>query len=194
MDYCGRTQAALANPNFLDNENQRIRLLKVLREEEQQTLFQLYGSKSSSKARTKSSAFSLELRTFANNLTERRRGFLDNRSAIYASALQEVEQEREVAFEVEAVREVQKSKSFSPLTFPGVYHYIFEFVDTGKLIASSPAYEHVLKALRSTLLGQKYGIRCQDAHSKFFLSREFMRSVKIPVGASEDINFIVSYI
>jgi hypothetical protein len=51
----------------------------------------------------------------------RRKAFQDTGNAVHSSTLQEVEQEREVAFEVETVREVQKPVHYSPLTFRGLH-------------------------------------------------------------------------
>ncbi|EHK96031.1 hypothetical protein M7I_8285 [Glarea lozoyensis 74030] len=45
----------------------------------------------------------------------RRKAFQDTGNAVHSSALQEVEQEKEVAFEVETIREVQKQEHYSPV-------------------------------------------------------------------------------
>ena len=191
MSYCYRTQTALENPEFLDRENQRRKLLEVLREEEHQTLPQLYGSKTSIKARTHQTTFSPAVQTYVNDLAERRAGFLDNGIAVHASAVHEVEQEREVAYEVEAIREVQKPNHFHPLGFPGLHSDILDFATTGKLSTKATAYENAFKAMGSTSLGQKFGIHRQDHRSKLFMSREFMRSVKMPALTPADVTFIV---
>ena len=73
-------------------------------------------------------------------LNVRRKGFQDSGNAVHGSALQEVEQEREVAFEVEVVREVEKPVHYSPLSFPGLHQDIIDFVKTGTLAARSGGY------------------------------------------------------
>ena len=192
MDYCSRAQAALVNPQFLEDERHRNRLLEVLREEENRKLVSLYRPKPSTKALPKSAKFCPELKGFADDLHDRRKGFCDNGNAVHASALQEVEQEREVAFEVEAVREVHRPRSFSPLPFPGLHKDIFQFVQTGTLLAPSPAYQQVFHALRLTSVGLKFGLRLSSNPSGLFVSTEFPRSVRISMGEVGDVNYIVS--
>lgn len=95
VDFCQRTQAALDNPDFLHDKGQRDAYLGVLRQKERQTLEQLYKPMSKSKATSfvpscsKVSSYITELKTL-------RRGFRDTGKAVHGSALQEVEQEREV--------------------------------------------------------------------------------------------------
>jgi hypothetical protein len=60
-----------------------------------------------------------------------RKGFQDNVNAVHGSALQEVEQEREVAFEVQQIREVQKPIHYSPFTYPRLHKDIASFAKTG---------------------------------------------------------------
>ena len=124
-------------------------------------------------------------------LNNRRRDFRDLGNAVHGSALQEVEQEREVAFEVEAVRKVQKPIHYPPLQFPGLHKDIRRFVETGRLAAGCGGYEHAFSALRRTALGLKYGFRSEAMISNLFVSKEFAKTVKMPMGRLND-NFIVS--
>jgi len=195
VDFCRRAQAAKDNPDFLDNTSQRDKYLEVLRHAEHQTLEQLYSPKPKSKPKPKpaviSGNFSPEIVALMQELDSGRKGFQDTGNAIHASALQEVEQEREVAFEVEAVREPQKSVHYSPLSFLGTHRDIFHFAETGRLPVKPVGYEHAFVALRRTTLGRKHKIRSAATHSNFFVSKEFTRTVSMPNGASND-NFLVS--
>jgi hypothetical protein len=91
-----------------------------------------------------------------------------------SSALAEVEQEREVEFEVEQVRENQKRGEFSPLSFPGLDPYIARFVKTGHLDNRGPFVE-AFNFIGTTKIGQKYGV-CGTGNP-LFVSLEFTKTV-----------------
>lgn len=105
----------------LCSTDQRDAYLGALRQREQQTLEQLYEPRRKLKSAPTPGSLSPEIAAFMKELNIRRKCFQDNGNAVHGSALQEVEQEREVAFEVEAVREVQKPVYYSPLSFPGLH-------------------------------------------------------------------------
>jgi hypothetical protein len=92
-------QAALDNQNFLVDSDHRKAYLRSLRQIEQQTLEQLYGLNTKAKSSTTAGKSSLAVAAFMKELNMRRESFQDNGSAVQGSALQEVEQEREVAYE-----------------------------------------------------------------------------------------------
>lgn len=182
VDFCNRVQAALENPDFLKDVTQREAYLGVLRQQEQQTLQQLYKPAKKPKATTVKTIYGPAVGTFVKELNNRRKMFQDTGIAVRSSALQEVEQEREVAFEVETVQERQKPTHYSPLHFPGLHRDIIRFVETGRLAAGSAGYEHVLVALRRTTLGQKHGVSPDSSDTKLFVSTEFARTVNMPSG------------
>lgn len=189
-DFCRRQQAALDNRDFLVDAAQRAAYLDEIRQTEQQTLTKLYGPR----LKPKSANFkpsSPQGAAYMKELNFRRKGFQDTGNAVHGSALQEVEQEREVAFEVEAVREVEKPVHYSPLSFSGLHKDIMSFVKTGRLAVGDGGYEHASVALRRTGLGLKHGINSEAAVSKLFVSKEFTRTVSIPLGCTND-NFLVS--
>lgn len=190
VDFCRRTQGALDNSNFLTQGDQRDAYLDILRQNEQQTLVQLYRP-SRPKPTKALGPFAPQIVPLMNELDHRRKGFQDRGDAVHASTLQEVEQEREVAYEVEAIREVQKPVRQSPYSFRGLHKDIMNFVKTGNLAAGDGGYEHAFVALRHTALGQKYNIKSEVIKSKFYLSKEFSRTV-LPLGSPND-NFLVSH-
>lgn len=190
-DFCCRTQAALDNPNFLASADQRNAYLGVLQQKETQTLKKLYEPKINPKSIIKDRFLSPQIAAFMKELNALREGFQDTGDAVHVSALQEVEQEREISFEVEAVREVQKPVHYSPLTFLGLHKDILRFVKTGRLVAGSVGYEQASVTLGRTALGLKYGISSQNTTSKLYVSTEFCQTVSLPKGRAND-NFIVS--
>ena len=190
-DFANRTQAALNEPDFLENTEQREAYLNVLRQSERQTLEQLYKPRVTSKSITKPEFLSPEIAGFMNELNTRRKEFQDTGAAVHGSTLQEVEQEREVAFEVEAIREVQKPLHFSPLSFSRIHKDIIDFVKYGRLAVGQGGYEPAFNALRRTALGIKYGINIEATSSRLFVSKEFTRTVSIPSDRPND-TFLVS--
>ena len=189
-DFCRRQQAALENPNFLVDVEQRDAYLREVRQTEQQTLTQLYGPRLKSKSAKNLKPSSPQVAAFMKELNVRRKAFQDAGNAVHGSTLQEVEQEREVAYEVEAVREVEKPVHYSPLSFSSLHKDIVSFVKTGRLAAGDGGHEHASVALRRTGLGLKHGINSEAAVSKLFVSKEFTRTVSLPLGRPND-NFLV---
>ncbi|KAL9083912.1 MAG: hypothetical protein Q9165_008319 [Trypethelium subeluteriae] len=185
-DYCRRTQAELDNPEFLTNPYDREEYLQVLQQVEQQTLAQLYEPKQSSS----SSAFpknpSPRISTVVKELKTRRKGFQDTGNAVHSSALQEVEQEREVAVQQESIQEVQKPVHCVPLKFAGLHRDILGFVKSGRFSASSVAYEQVFSALKKTGIGGKHGINAKAMNSTLYVSKEFLKTVDLGYGRSND--------
>ncbi|KAI9765661.1 MAG: hypothetical protein M1840_007218 [Geoglossum simile] len=187
-EFCHRTHAAWEYSNFLTDLVHRTAYLRVLQQPEQQTLEQLYSPNSDTKHSITTASLSPTLRGFVEELGVRHRGSLANSSAAHGSAFEQVEQEREVAFEVEEIREVQKPKYFEALSFPGLNSTILHFSKTGELIASQ-GYEQVFMALRRTGLGLKYGISATAVPSRLYVSSEFMRTVKLRKDQPND-NFL----
>lgn len=190
-EFCRRTQAASDNTDFLCNESQREAYLGALQQTEQQTLKQFYEPRTKSKPATAHGTLSPQIAGFMKELNTRRRGFQDTGNAVHGSALQEVEQEREVAFEVEAIREVQKPVQYPPLPFLGLHRDIVGYVKTGRLVADSKGYVPAFVALRRTALGLKYRINGEAASSRLYVSTEFTRTVHLSHGRPND-NFQVS--
>lgn len=193
VDFCRRIQAASDNPDFLDDREQRDAYLSALRQNERQTIEQLYNPKLSSKAPPTLGTWSPEIAAFMKELKARRRAFQDTGTAVHNSALQEVEQEREVAFEVENVREVQKPVHYLPLSFPGLHKDIINFAFRGIVSAgSSEGYEPAFLAMEKTSIGRKHGIDIEAISSRLYVSIEFSKTVDMPPGRASPDNFQVS--
>lgn len=133
-DFCRRYQAILDNPDSLSNTQQRETLLESLRQIELQSLEKMYGVSSKAKASKTTTTImtSSDLKGFMRELKLSKKSFQDTGgNAVHGSALQEVEQEREVAHEVETVREVQKIVKYNPFSWSGLHREIEHFVNTG---------------------------------------------------------------
>lgn len=202
-DFCRRMQAASNNPNFLVDSEQRSVYVSVLKQKEQQTLQQLYQPRTKSKPKLSlgEGPTSLSLDQFTKELEIRRKDFQDTGNAVHSSALQEVEQEREVAFEVETIREVQKQEHYSPLAFRELHRDIAVFMNTGRLTADSAGYEQWFMALRHTAVGRKHGISSEATTSKLYVSTEFARTLSFPSARVADhfqgsyqLNFVSHFI
>ncbi|KAI9776551.1 MAG: hypothetical protein M1816_005232, partial [Peltula sp. TS41687] len=177
-DFCHRTHAALEYSNFLTDSDHRTAYLQVLRQPEQHTLEQLYKPKLHSKHATTDASLSPELHEFIEELRVRQEGSRINSSTIHSSALEQVEQEREVAFEIEEVPEVQKPVHFEALSLPGLHPVILNITKTGELL-DSPGYEQASTALKRTGLGLEFGINAAATPSRLYVSTEFKRTVKM---------------
>jgi len=187
-DFCRRVNAQWESANLLIDKGHRDTYLKVIRHPERQTLEQLYGGMADTQPNSPDSLSSAELRGFMEELNERRRAANSYGQVIQSSVLEEVEQEREVEFQVEEVRQVQKPRHYKALTFPGLHVAVSNFVVTGNLVGGS-GYEHAFAAVARTEIGQKHNV-CRN-RSLLFVSAEFMRTIELRKDSPND-DFLVS--
>ncbi|OTA99967.1 hypothetical protein M426DRAFT_324705 [Hypoxylon sp. CI-4A] len=188
IDFCNRMQAAEDYPNFLDIDEDRKSFIDAIKHKERQTLQQLYGPQTRSKADT-SLKSNPRIAGFVKELESRKKTFQDTGQAVHASALQEVEQERETEIEVEAVRQVKRPPPYTPYKFPGLHRDLEIFAKTGRIPAGSDNFVHAIRALARTSLGRKYKINHEISSSQLFISNEFERTVRLVVEAAND-NFM----
>ncbi|KAH9220688.1 hypothetical protein DL95DRAFT_519962 [Leptodontidium sp. 2 PMI_412] len=188
-DFCRRAQAELDHPQYLRDPSQRESYMDCLRQVEQQTLEQLYGPNTKGKTAMTFEKYSPELRVLVEKLEEDRKGYQDTGNAVHGSALQEVEQEREVAYEVEAVREVQVPVHYAALKISPLHRDILTFANTGRMAADSAAYEPAFTAMQRFSVCKKFGVSNQGTSGKLYVSTEFMRTVKVPPGDTAFDNF-----
>ena len=187
-DFCRRMNAQWKNVKFLTENSHREAYLRVIQHPECQTLEQLYGAMTDAQPSSLVDMPSAELKGFMEELKKQRQGGNDNGNHIHSSVLEEVEQEREVEFQVEQVRQVQKPTHYKALTFPGLHAAVSHFAKTGDL-AGGHGYEHVFDALARTSIGRKYNVR--RTTSQLFVSAEFMRTIELGKRIPND-NFLVS--
>lgn len=191
LDFCQRRDAMSRYSDHLRNTKSRTKLLEVLLEPEHQTLDQLYGESSSglAAAKTLESLHSPHLQAFTRQLIQPE----SELQSIRVEALSEVEQEREVEVQLEAVREAQKPEVYNALIYPGLHPDIKHFMQTGILRKSDSSFEHVFNYMGMTNIGKKFGLR--DSGSKLFVSTEFSRTVELSnMNQSAGDRFLVSFL
>jgi hypothetical protein len=181
LNYLQRTQAKLEFPDFLENAVSRKAYLDVVRSKELQSLQQLYEPKYQQRGTPiKASTFEPCLRTLVDNVLQRRKEFQDRGFAIHASALEEVEQEREMEFEVEAVREVQDPVHFRALKVARLHPDIETLATTGRMPTGSDAFQPMFHALQKTAIGLRHGtITATGTAARLYVSTQFTRTVSV---------------
>lgn len=187
LDFASRTGAGWKYAVNYKDSNNRNNYLKVIQHPERQTLEDLYGKRVGTQPISQNNSEFVELNDMMSELNNRRQAAKVNGKTIHISALEEVEQEREVLQEVEEQRYVAKPEHRSAHTFPGLHRTLSHFSRSGEL-HSKLGYEHVFQALLHTEIGQKHGIRLTK--SRLFASDEFMRTVK-PTGIGSNDDFLV---
>ncbi|KAK6601216.1 hypothetical protein H4I96_06557 [Botrytis cinerea] len=185
-DFCRRTDAQWKYTEIFTDNTQRDAYLSAIQNPEHQSLEKLYEGVTDTEASYVTDMASTKLAGFMKKLNKQRITTGNTRNYIHSSVLEEVEQEREVEFQIEQVRQVQKPTHYEALTFSGLHPNIFLFVKTGNLILGC-GYEHIFDALARTDIGQKYDVR--RTKSKLYVSMEFMRTIELGNHRTND-NFL----
>lgn len=191
-EFCRRKDAQLTHTRCTDNAEERKRYLRVIMQEERQDLEQLYGPVTDRAVEGSPDQVSDPvLKNYMTTLAQKREisGQHFKGHPIHSSALEEVEQEREVAYEVQEIRQPEKPIFYEALIFPGLHPNIEKFVRTGTL-QGKDGYMHVFDSLQKTVIGEKYQIR--GTGSRLYCSVEFSRSVNLVIGAKTGDDFLVS--
>lgn len=188
-DFCRRMDAQWVNDEYLSNKGDLEAYLNVIRNPDQRTLEQLYGGAKINKASFLTSPSFAVLKGFKKELDRQRQAANYNGNNVLGSVLEEVEQEREVEFQQEEIRQVQKQKDYKALAFPGLHRNLSYFAETGNLLGEQ-GYVHAFAALSLTGIGRKFNI-CQTK-SRFFVSTQFLRTVELGKKDQND-NFLVSF-
>lgn len=189
VDFCKRTQAAHDETEYLTSSDHRAAYIKALAQPEQHSLHDLYFPKPRAR-RVKASEFANpKIAGYVQELNAIRDNFQDTGAAVNASAVEEVEveQEREVAVEAEAIREIQKPSHRTPEPHNPVHRDIIRFVETGFLSENSYAYEQAFVNLRRTSVGSKYGVEDEATTSRLFTTTDFSKTVALSRGNKDDL-------
>ncbi|RCI13404.1 hypothetical protein L249_5585 [Ophiocordyceps polyrhachis-furcata BCC 54312] len=175
VDFCRRTSAALQYADFLTSPQHREALLEVLLCRERIKLAELYGNAASERHGISPDVFHDKLGAMTAQL-QILESDVGGDLSVGNGMMEEVEQEREVEFQVEQVREAQKPHDYKKgLEFPGLHPTIEAFAQTGVL----PDKSGVLKATDHMSLstpGQKFRLTAPD--SRLLVSKEFSRTVR----------------
>ncbi|KAI8716467.1 hypothetical protein NCS52_00940700 [Fusarium sp. LHS14.1] len=172
-DFCRRTNALWKHMNLLQNEDNRRQLLETIQLREDQTLEQLYGVRQLDFAEPSQFDFP-SLEALATKLHEQRLTSSRSDHRAHSSPFEEVEQEREIEFEVEQVREVQRPTRLVPLFFPSLDPAIIHFVNSGCL--AGKRFIQAFDLIGRTGIGRKFGVT--KTTSQLFVSPEFARTVE----------------
>ncbi|KAK3947939.1 hypothetical protein QBC32DRAFT_382607 [Pseudoneurospora amorphoporcata] len=184
-DFCKRINSAWENSNFVGSTKHREAHMSVILQKECSTLKEIYGSKAQNPSSDNASLTitNPKLRSFYDTLTKKKKDLAHTTSKTLACALDEVEQEREVEFQVEEIRQVRKPTHYDALEFPGMHTNILRFIENG-VLRGTDGYEHAFTALGRTTLGRKYEVR--STGSKLYVSAEFRRTVSGGNAPSDD--------
>lgn len=174
LDFCRRTNARWEHDGFLTDKKDMAKLLKVLRQPEEQTIDQLYGPKLLTSSSTHEPCKFPGLRAYMTDLVQQKQHLLATDSLAHASAFQQVEQEREIEFEVEEVREKQKPTLFKPLAFNGLSEYLIRFVTTG-ILDGEATFIHAFSWIGKTTVGRKFCVT--GTTSQLYVSHEFCKTI-----------------
>lgn len=184
IDFCRRSEISIRFPDHLSSEEERVAFIHEIQQVEDHTLQTMYRPKRFETTPQVLQQPSYGLVAFLTSL--KRQAY--HSDSLSSTAFQEVEQEREVAHEVEAVREVQKPIFYEALRYGGLHKDIILFERSGQPEHSSDGYGPVSAAIQSTQTGQKYEAAAAMFHHQLLASKEFFRTVKLQ---KPDDNFMV---
>ncbi|KAF4990601.1 hypothetical protein FGRMN_8360 [Fusarium graminum] len=176
FDFCRRTDALLEFRNTSQNKKKREKLLQETQQPEGQTLEQLYGPKQEALSTGSKPFSSVHVQRFAEELHELEGDLIEYQRRAHSSAFDEVEQEREVEFEVHQLREKQNPTNLTALEFPGLDKAIVQFCEKSEVDLASMHFIPALDLIGNNYLGVKYGIK--GPSSQLFFSNEFSRTVQ----------------
>jgi hypothetical protein len=189
VNYCRRTHASVVHAE-LSNEKARLSYIEDLQDTEQQSLKAIYEPRTAKpQRRVRAADFDGKTAQHIRELERRRKAFHDTGNAIHASALQEVEQEREVAVEAETIRERQNPACYHPHIFEGLANDIREFVMSGTWRSASPVCEDAFMLMQRSATGQKHPAEL-PASPQLLVSAEYRKTVRVPSGKVND-DFLV---
>ncbi|KAM3497394.1 hypothetical protein MY10362_009258, partial [Beauveria mimosiformis] len=173
-DFCRRTDVLWKHSDYATRERDREKVLGVIKQEEQQTLLQMYGPRVPSETACRVQLASRQLQAFAENAGR----MAQYGQSSYSSALMEVEQEREVVLEVEHMREKETRARHVALAFPGLDTAILDFIATGQLDTGTGTSRPLLQAfdyVARTRIGKSFGVG--ETESRLHFSHEFAHAI-----------------
>jgi hypothetical protein len=176
FDFCRRTDALLEFRKSSQNKKTRDNLLQQTQQHEGQKLEQLYGPKQEASSTSLKPFNSTHVQGFVKELHVLEADLVKHKRRACSSAFDEVEQEREVEFEVHQLREKQNPTHLTALEFPGLDDALVQFCEKSEVELSSLHFIQALDLIGDTNIGLKYGIK--GTCSNLFVSKEFSRTVQ----------------
>ena len=190
MDFCKRTDAFWRNPNSLQNPEQRENYLNAIKQREQLGLEDLYKPRYPNDRSIVHTLKSPQLCHFTEVLRGKRPISCASDSVV-GSVLEQVEQEREIAHEVEQVREVEKPIHFQALPVRKLDPGVWNFAMSGN-IPDPCNFDTAFASMRKTELGVRYGLSETTCSPRLFVSPEYPRTVRTAKCRPND-NFLVCF-
>ncbi|KAG5749551.1 hypothetical protein H9Q70_007795 [Fusarium xylarioides] len=178
FEFCRRTDALLEFRKSSQKKKTRDKLLQETQQPEGQTLEQLYGPKEKPSSTGLKAIKSAHLQSFVKELHGLEADLVKRQIRACSLAFDEVEQEREVEFEVHQLREKQNPTHLTALEFPGLDKTIVQFCEESVVELASLQFIQALDMIGDTYLGLKYGIKAKGTSSKLRVSEEFSRTVQ----------------
>ncbi|KAL9020409.1 MAG: hypothetical protein Q9185_002383 [Variospora sp. 1 TL-2023] len=177
LEYCRRRVAARRFQETGYNTGDIKSYLRVLEQPEKYSLEELYAPDRKIKSPPIDSSGSTEITKYLKILDTMKKEIRNTGDTVQALAHQEVEQEREVAIEVETVREVKKPLHAQACPQPPLHRDVRLFVDTGRLAAGSSACIQAFIALRHTAIGRRLGISDSATRSGLYITQDFSKTI-----------------
>ena len=178
QDFVKRIQAALTYHRFVSDDEHATEYANSIQQREQYELEYLYGLKCASKGAKAILEFTNPtLVAYIEDLVDLKAKFEDTGDAVEAVAHQVVEQEREVAHEVELVQQLERPIHASALAHRPLDEDLETFAQFGRLPANSRAYEVAAVALRQTALGRRFKIKMNCFSSRLYVSTDFAKTI-----------------
>lgn len=176
FNFCRRTDALLEFRKSSQNKKTRDKLLQEIQQPEGQTLEQLYGPKEKTASNGLKAFNSSHLQTFVKELRGMEADLVKYQKRASSSAFDEVEQEREVEFEVHQLREKQNPTHLTALAFPGLDNALVQFCEDSEVEQARLQFISALDLIGNTHLGMKHGVK--GTSSNLFVSKEFSKTVQ----------------
>ncbi|KAL8656800.1 MAG: hypothetical protein Q9226_002554, partial [Calogaya cf. arnoldii] len=177
LEYCRRRVAAQRYEEAEYDAEESRAYLKVLEQPERYSLEELYAPDRKIKALPIQSNGNAEITEYVKRLNDLKASIRDTVDTVQALAHQEVEQEREVAIEVETVREVKKPHSAVASPQPLLHRDVKSFAETGRLVAGSHTCIQAFVALGKTAVGRRLGISDSATRSGLYITQDFSSTV-----------------
>lgn len=177
LEYCRRRIAAQRYEDAAYHVDESKSYLKVLEQPERYSLEELYAPDRKIKAAQINSSNNAEITKYVMRLNVLKTEIRNTGDTVQALAHQEVEQEREVAIEVETVREVKKPHHAQPCPQPLLHRDVRSYAERGRLVAGSHVYIQAFVALRQTAVGRRLGISDDATLSGLYITLDYSKTV-----------------
>ena len=177
LEYCRRRVAAQRFEDAAYDVDASRSYLNVLEQPEKYSLEDLYAPDRRIKTPSINTSGNTEIARYVKKLDVLKTEIRNTGDTVQALAHQEVEQEREVAIEVETVRELKKPHHAQPCPQPTLHRDVRSYAETGRLVAGSHEYIQAFIALRQTAIGRRLGISDSATRSGLYITQDFSKTV-----------------